>query len=338
MAADPASAATTTGLEPVGPVSDVVQLLNLPECAGAGIMDGTDGHGRQPAADLGWVGKPKVGATYGAAVSEIVPAIPCRRDDGSGPYLNVVLIGNNITGSGYRGGGYMSLQATCYNVSTHAQTVVAGGSDQVWYPIQGATAPYAVHRFDAQAITNNTCTYITQVRVTLTLNSSGHDFEYQAIADWTWKASQWRTGDGGWKPATTPNDLLPAGVELPIVCIIDTSGDDPLTILGHVFTSLWNWVPCMLIPVGWDRAGLIEAGWQAGPIGQLTAAYQAAVPDGIACGVVATLPVFNHDITLNTCGADIAPTVVKTVIGWLMVLGIAALVVRRIMWAVGSRA
>lgn len=202
-------------------------------------------------------------------------------------------------------------------------------------------------------IDNAVCPYVVKIVFqVVTWPSNGGTPEIHTA---TWTYTAYRDGvpytDGGDLPAdmckltTTPTgqciDVLypdPNKPEPVINCDIDYSDPgNPITVIGEFFGGLGPWVGCMFTPRGWDRTNKIQKSWQSGAAGEMTAAYQQAVPDGISCGEVADIPVFGSTVTLDTCGADFAPPIVKIVLGWLIVLGIVALVARRIFWAVGSR-
>lgn len=124
--------------------------------------------------------------------------------------------------------------------------------------------------------------------------------------------------------------------ELPIVCELTTAGADIIAVFQNTFASLSRLPGCWFIPVGWDRGHRIERAWESGGTGSFNRALSSAMPDGLTCGSVADLPVFGSTVELNTCAADFAPSWVKNVVGWLIVLGLLVLAVRRILWSVGG--
>lgn len=167
-----------------------------------------------------------------------------------------------------------------------------------------------------------------------------------------WVAAQYRSGTNKYT-GQSPDQALCAkdatrdyctavpgrldGTDFQTVCGNPPALSGPFDI-GGVFAGIGYYAYCLTVPInGWDADGSIPAAWNSGPVGQLTGAFSSSVPDGIACGQVAVIPVFGNNIVLNTCPVDFAPGFVKTVVGWVMVLGIAALIVRRILWVAGSK-
>lgn len=166
---------------------------------------------------------------------------------------------------------------------------------------------------------------------------------------YTWDADRYRDGapyggddDPTVELCTTFPDspgcyavLNPSTDEELIVCLIEAEGDF-FTFFGQWVADVPDWVACMIFPVGWDRGGKIEAAWSHGATGEFQGALLAAVPDGIACGEVAEIGILSESIVLDTCDADFAPDWAKNVVGWVIVLGLAVLGIRRVLWAVGS--
>lgn len=140
---------------------------------------------------------------------------------------------------------------------------------------------------------------------------------------------------GGCGPILFPNPNAPEGV---INCVIVyTDPANPITNIADLVVGLGPWSACMIVPKGWDRGGKIPQTWTQGQLGKMNTAFAESVPDGITCGVVASMPVFGNTITLNTCDADLAPAIVKIVVGYVIIIGMCFLIVRRIMWSVGSK-
>lgn len=130
----------------------------------------------------------------------------------------------------------------------------------------------------------------------------------------------------------------PNAPEASINCVIEYSDPaNPITSIGEFFVGLPPWAACMFVPVGWDRNGSIQRTWTTGNIGKMQSAFQASVPGSIGCGPLASIPMWGDTVELNTCSVDIAPAMVKVVVGWVMVLGVCFLIIRRIMWSVGSK-
>lgn len=131
--------------------------------------------------------------------------------------------------------------------------------------------------------------------------------------------------------------LNPDSLDQPIVCIIEAEGDFLEWIVSWI-GNLPDWIGCMVTPEGWDRSDLINRTIDAGPIGETRDAFVAVMPNGISCGELATIPFPNNDFVLDSCDADFAPAWVKTTLGWLLVLGLCVLIIRRIMRSVGGDA
>jgi hypothetical protein len=287
-------------------------------------------------ADLGWSGKPHALYNTGGWAEEFVPMIPCvTSQDGYGSISERTLV-SPVTGAASGAQAKLTITniLTCYDPDTGSQSTYTETG-------VGASAPDAPRTESTSGVpsatTQGQCPDVVSIKQIVAAYNAPDPAAtgYQS----TWTPAKWtQTGDdGGWTPATNVNQFAPPGVELPIICTVDTSGTDIVTVWNNMFASLVSLPACLFIPVGWDRAGEIPATFSSGAVGQLTTAFKASVPDGLACGPVATVPVFGHDIPLNTCAADVAPDLVKTVVGWVMVLGICALVVRRFFWTVGSK-
>lgn len=131
--------------------------------------------------------------------------------------------------------------------------------------------------------------------------------------------------------------LHPDSLDVPIVCIIEAEGDFFTWVVAWI-GNLPGWIGCMVTPEGWDRSGLISRTIDNGPVGQTRDAFVNAMPNGIACGEVATIPIPDATIVINSCDADFAPGWVKSTMGWLLVFGLCVLIVRRIMRSVGGDA
>lgn len=222
----------------------------------------------------------------------------------------------------------------------------------------GDTDPFesyeSEYRADTPYIDGASCPYVMQVVfkiVTWTANGGP-----TAISTATWSYTLYRDA----KPYTDGDDLptfICTGITSPsgqcidvlfpdpnkpepaIICEIEYSDPgNPITVIGEFFGGLGPWVGCMFTPKGWDRFNKVEKAWESGTIGEMSGAFRAAVPDGITCGTIADIPLPNTSgVELNTCSTDIAPPLVKSVLSWIIVLGLCVLMVRRIMWSVGSK-
>lgn len=129
-------------------------------------------------------------------------------------------------------------------------------------------------------------------------------------------------------------------IDLDIVCEIEyTDPGNPITVIAEFFGGLGPWALCMTVPVGWDREGIIARTWETGEAGSLQRAFDAAMPNGIACGEVFNVTTTSElgNISFSTCQMDVLPTWAKYVVSGAIVLGIAALAIKRIMWSVGSK-
>lgn len=274
--------------------------------------------------------KPSLLIAPGSYNVQFAPAIPCLT---ANLRMVVPAFTNVISGDPpqSRALGHWTSTWTC-TTSSGAQTVTQNeGNISLLSPLGTGSYPgmdSGLYATDCAAI----------VRVALTL-CAGYPCDNSTPNVYaTFVPSQWNSSDSGFTAATSAAQVLGSSVEVAIRCNIDNSGADIVAITQNVVASIVNWVPCMLIPVGWDRASKIPDAWSTGPVGQLTAAYKQAVPGGIACGAVGTIAFFSRTISLDTCQADFAPGYVKTVVGYVLILGVCLLIVRRIMWSVGSKA
>lgn len=272
---------------------------------------------------------------------EVAPQIPCTmvgENNGYSGYLQIGFVQNFF---GSLGGGAAWNADVAYTCVVNGADVTLGlepGRNTILRPRGDLGGKYGGRI--GSLITAAECPLIKSVRMvisTLSPDTPQQPYLFINPQTWVWQATGWTTDNGGWVPATSPQQVSPAGTEQPILCTINNSGADILAIIGNVVSSTVAWVPCMLIPAGWDRAAKITDAWTSGPIGQLVTAYKVAVPNGIVCGAVGNIPFYGRVVGLNTCQADFAPGWIKVVVTYVMILGIAALVVRRIMWSVGSR-
>lgn len=334
LVAEPAAASTP--LDPPAP-TQALYTGSLPQCSATNLASGRS----HAATDLGWgPGTPRVLISYtesSGSVSqyEYAPQIPCQS---SGVlYVPLMIHVFSLAGNNSHAIGNQTSTWTCWDGSNYTATVVSGVS------ISGANGTsvngtdYTVSSGAAAVGTRTLSNCVYLVSIVYTINS-GYTTDHKTTLTATWKPGQWKTADSGWAAATDPSQFVGGGAELPIQCPIDTSGSDIVTVFGHFFGSLASLPVCLLVPVGWDRSGQIAAVWNSGPAGQLVTAFKESVPSGLVCGPIATIPWMGTSIALDTCTADVASSTVKTVIGWVMVLGVAALVVRRLFWVVGSQA
>lgn len=188
-----------------------------------------------------------------------------------------------------------------------------------------------------------TCAYL--VRVTMTVCS--YDADHVEVCDLvTWSATRYDndTPYTDAPPVDSICEQFPANpnclgiLEPDIVCEIAYSDPgNPITVLGEFFGGLGPWAYCMIVPVGWDRSDAIQTRWENGNVGELQSALDAAIPSGIACGEVFDVNTSTIDLTITTCSMDLAPSWAKGIVAGAVILGLLALSVKRIMWAVGSR-
>lgn len=280
----------------------------------------------------------QVGGTQ-PTVSQITPAIPCRSTSDTLyiPFTEYRFTGvsSTVLATTTSNGVYTCASSTG-TISTFAWT--SGGA-----PRQNLAPGQRTTRMlnSATVATVASCPYIISVTLTLTYGTSTNTpvalRGTNIMETVRWSSANWRTSDGGWSPAASDLDLVPPGFEVPIVCEVDTSGADIFEITRNYWDSIVQWVPCMLIPKGWDRGGKIQLEWNASKLGQLSDAYDAAVPNTIACGTAINIPFYSETIGINTCSMDVAPAWVKSALSGVIILGIVALSIRRVMWSVGSK-
>jgi hypothetical protein len=328
--------ARTIGLAPP-PATEAIAPTQLPACST--IDSGADADARASIL-LGWA--PSTARFYinkGTYSQEFAPSIPCYESGAPSP-TRVLMMSSRVTGT--KTGSTVIATGTitwrCYDPATGQQTTVVGGdSGSTGVSFSAGSSNTIVYASGTSTISVALCPRI--VSVTIVAASGYPTPDGQVNVSWVWKPAQWTSEDGGWQPGTSPSDFYPDGVELPIICTVNNSGDDLFQVIQNFFGSLAQLPACLFVPVGWDRAGRIADAWNDGPAGELANAFEASVPGGLVCGVVATIPIWDGgSVVLDTCPVDVAGPVVKTVVGWVMVLGIAALIVRRIMWTVGSGA
>lgn len=311
--------------------TDALPWQSLPHCADMSTNGASVEAGTLPAVGLGWgPGKPSVLVYPGSYAVQFAPMMPCL--DPSNNSFSVYVYTNVISGDppyGYVIANW-ALSFTCLDPTGAVVVSSKVGSIGVGAPGQ------AVNAGEYPDIRAPACSQIVKVTMMMcsgAFKCNGATPTMNAV----WVPRQWNTADSGFTPATSPTQILGAGTELPIRCVIDNSGADIVAVTQNVVASIVNWFPCMFIPVGWDRAGMIPNAWSVGPMGQLVSAYKAAVPGGIACGAVGSIPFFGTVIAFDTCRADFAPGFVKSVLSYVLILGVCVLIVRRIMWSVGSK-
>lgn len=129
--------------------------------------------------------------------------------------------------------------------------------------------------------------------------------------------------------------LNPDALEAPIVCEINAEGEFFEWLIQWV-SFVPDWIACMVTPEGWDRSDKLSRTWELGAPGQMQQAFYDSMPSGIGCGQIGQIPYQGQVLYVDTCEADFAPDWVKVALAWLLVLGLAALALKRIMWSVGG--
>lgn len=218
-----------------------------------------------------------------------------------------------------------------------------GGADydpsfsETWHAIQDQPCPYLkeIHVFVCYYVVSGDVKdhKCTEAVWTYALYASGNTYEGD-LKDNACNAVLNGTA-GGCTDVLYPDPFKP---EPAIVCEIEYSDpSNPITNIGEFFGGLGPFVACLFTPQGWDRTNKITKVWESGPVGQMTDALTAAVPESIACGELVSLPLLEgQSMVLDTCVADFAPGGVKFVIGSVIILGTVVLIARRVLWAVGS--
>lgn len=310
--------------------TEAVGPTQLPDCA---RLDQVSDPEFMDSVLLGWApSSSRLFIDKGTYSQELVPTMLCYAGGAADAYRAFV-VSSRVTGSKSNSTVIATADVTfrCWNGSSVTTVPAATVGSWAATGVNGIAVPsgsIGVNRSDCPQV----------VSVTIVARSGFPSPDGQASATWVWKPSFWTSDKGGWEPGTSPADFYPDGVELPIICVINNSGADLFEVMQNFLSSLAQLPACWFVPVGWDRAGRIAAEWKSGAAGELSDAFEASVPNGLVCGVVATIPMWGQPVTLNTCPVDVAGDVVKTVVGWVMVLGVCALMVRRILWTVGSKA
>lgn len=131
--------------------------------------------------------------------------------------------------------------------------------------------------------------------------------------------------------------LNPGNAEAPIECfsIPEDITDFFIGILVFVL-RVPEVAACMFIPLGWDRADKITTAWERTTVGKFSTAFQDAMPSNIACGEVGSIPFYGTTLGVNTCDADFAPGWVKVAAAFVIIIGLGALSVRRVLWSLGG--
>lgn len=278
-------------------------------------------------------------------------------DSGAGANLNGLLSAtirlndNAIAPNGY----YVCATTAAGNVTANIPMTTGRGYDRDYPPAMNDPEAYNPEWTEnIPLIGDQPCAYLKEIHLSVCIWSTNSPTGY-GCTETVWTYGIYTNGnpygdgdtpgDSFCQYMTTPTgqcvDILfpdPNKPEAAIVCTINYSDPgNPITNIGEFFGGLPNFVGCLFTPKGWDRAGKIEKTWTNGPVGKLTAAFTEAVPEGIVCGDLVTLPLLEgQSLELDTCNADFAPDIAKTVVGWIFVMGLCVLIVKRIMWSVGG--
>lgn len=186
------------------------------------------------------------------------------------------------------------------------------------------------------------CDYVVSVK--LSVCSWNADYEKVCLTG-TWTADRYEQHPEYVEDDATvamcklyPSNPNCEGIELEIKCEIEYSDPgNPITSIGDFLGGLSPWIGCMVIPQGWDREGLIAREFEASPVYQVAYAVNSAMPDGLVCGPVGTMPMLDgSQLELNTCAMDVLDSGLKNVIGYTIVLGIGGLIVKRVFWTFGG--
>lgn len=194
------------------------------------------------------------------------------------------------------------------------------------------------------------CPFLLEINMWVCVYSDRGPTNYGCLEQ-NWDSERYRTkhpytGTDGDSPAEVICQIFP---DLPgcyavnnpdsldgqIVCEIAAEGDFFEWIISWI-TLLPDWIGCMTTPEGWDRSNALGRGWEASEAGKMQRAFHNSMPSNIGCGVVANIPFEGDVITLDTCTMDVAPDWVKVVLGWVLILGLAGLSLRRILWSIGG--
>lgn len=327
--------AVTPGYPPPTSGSEVVAVSSLPECPGN--LSGTDEQ-KLKGAGLGWSGnwRTRFDAS-GSRVYDLVDFLPCL----VGGKLSLtqgrtLVVGSPGAASGT--GVKRSAAATCRNsdgtlfsvvFAPTLQLIGGGGSAGPFY--MGAPITFAPHA------TYGDCLELVTITATRQLGILGSTSTFYPGTNSIWRAVDWKGASSGYKQATSESDIPGLeGVELPIVCDISSAGDDLFQIVGSVIGSMVSWPGCMLIPKGWDRAGLIAKAWNDSPAQTISGALVSALPSTLACGQVASIPFYSQTMSLNTCNVTFVPSWVKVVVTWFVVLSCGVAIWFRLAWSVGG--
>lgn len=194
------------------------------------------------------------------------------------------------------------------------------------------------------------CKFLVSVTIWICSYAAHSPMEYGCI-QMVWDAERYRSqqpyfGTDAESPETAictifPNTpgcyevLNPEALEAPIVCLIEAEGEFFTWIITWI-GNLPGWVGCMFTPEGWDRSGKMTRTWELGAAGQMQQAFYDSMPSGIGCGMIGQIPFEGQVLTINTCDADFAPGWVKITLGWILVLGLGALAIKRILWSIGG--
>lgn len=335
------SAAYADPLEfpPPGGPSEVQLVANLPVCpANVGSLTFDD---EKNGIGLGWSGQWNVGFLGSEGrFWQISNFLPCQNSAGrlSGITARVQLTGATLTplGSNYASWAVaqcVTVDGVRFSVEAPRFEGTVGGGGSLHVPNWGPRVP----EYDPHPV-HGRCLRVISVSQFLEFwkSGTGAGVEYGLPIASTWRAQDWRTGVTTWRQADDPSDVQGDGFELPIVCTLDASGADIFEVASNWLGSLAAWPGCMLIPAGWDRAGLIGHAWDQSPGARLAGALDAAMPSSLACGEVASFQFQSVPVSLDTCAITFVPGAVKVVITSLIILACGFAIWRRLTWSVGS--
>lgn len=295
--------------------------------------------------------------------------LPIEGSDGTGYYGGTqaaqyaIGASTSFTGVQYNANVVCSTDYTGTNRTTHAMTTKNPGDfdnvdkspeppimeDGVAVAWDGKYNWYPTNVLAGGVYASN-CPFLLEVNMWVCVYSDRGPTNYGCLEQ-KWDSERYRTkhpytGTDGDSPAEVICLIFPDlpgcyavnnpdSLDEAIVCEINATGEFFEWIVSWI-TLLPDWIGCMTTPEGWDRSNALGRGWEASKAGQMQRAFYNSMPSNIGCGVVAQVPFDDSLITLDTCEMDVAPDWVKTALGWVLILGLAGLSLRRIMWAIGG--
>lgn len=304
-----------------------VRNSQLPTCAGTAGTKANEMKGQ------GWTGSAYLPVQIGTRTAVAWLMLPCWQAGTQAPTVQANMYVLTDTGTFQAQSPTVRISRMSYQCNGVTRNVagvpfnwnggIPNSTVNTWY--QGAVS--------ADTFCSNANDRLGEIKVTWQTYFNGT----QVIGTATWRPQAWTDGAVKDQFTSVGNVPLPSGQETPVLCtyLVDTT--DLLTILGSFFTQFGPWVGCLFTPAGWDRSSEIPPAFELGGVSQVGTVLTAFLPlsGSIFCGDVQTLPVFGHDVPINTCPlATAIPAWAKIATSVVISVALLFIMFRRFQWTV----